>query len=292
MGVAGLVGRDADDTEARIAALVAEHGAALMRVARHFSLCADDAHDAYQRALEIYLRRVASIDARTEGAWMRVVVRHEAMAVRRARSAAGVSDEEVDLDARPDDESIAVEDRLFRAERSARSAEALRRLKPDEATALLLKAEGHTYDEIAARHGWTYTKVNRAITEGRRRFLKTYAELEAGEGCEPFRPALAALAAGHATAEVLMELRPHLRHCPACRATVRELRGGRRRAAAWLPWPFAAVLARGGDAPLDLATNAVEAAGAPLAPSPVTDPGRWAQVKLHVQNLLHRVSGS
>jgi hypothetical protein len=45
-----------------------------MRVARQWSLCADDALDAYQRALEIYVRRLASVDRRTELSWLKVVV--------------------------------------------------------------------------------------------------------------------------------------------------------------------------------------------------------------------------
>ncbi len=61
------------DPEDRIAALVDAHGAALLRVARHHSLCVDDANDAYQRALEIYLRRLDTVDPATEGAWMKVV---------------------------------------------------------------------------------------------------------------------------------------------------------------------------------------------------------------------------
>src|SRR3712207_5426512 len=44
------------DPEARVTALIARHGASLLRTAQKVSLCADDAHDAYQRALEIYLR--------------------------------------------------------------------------------------------------------------------------------------------------------------------------------------------------------------------------------------------
>ncbi len=53
---AGRIGRRlnsavGDDPERRIAALVDEHGSALLRVARHHSLCLDDAHDAYQLAL-------------------------------------------------------------------------------------------------------------------------------------------------------------------------------------------------------------------------------------------------
>jgi DNA-directed RNA polymerase specialized sigma24 family protein len=31
----------------------------------------------------------------------------------------------------------------------------------------LQQAAGFSYDEIAARHGWTFTKVNRCVTEGR-----------------------------------------------------------------------------------------------------------------------------
>ena len=280
------------EAEDRTAALVDRHGTALLRVARQHSLCLDDAHDAYQRALEIYLRRLATVDPATEGAWMKVVVRHEAMAVRRAR-AESVSGEDIDFDAQPDDATRALEDRLASVERSARSAEVLRQLKPDEATALLLKAEGHSYSEIGQQQGWTYTKVNRAITEGRRRFLTAYADLEAGEGCASFRASLSSLADGTASAETLLELRPHLRHCPACRATVRELRGGRRRAAAWLPLPaFIGALLPGSRKmpPLDYAENIVEAGVA--TPSPALTPGRWAELKLHVQSLLHRFNSS
>ena len=79
--------------------MVARHGPALLRVAIQFSLCHDDALDAYQRALEIYLRRLASVDPATEGAWMRVVVKHEAMAIRRTRLES-VDHEEAALDER------------------------------------------------------------------------------------------------------------------------------------------------------------------------------------------------
>jgi len=277
-----------DDPDTRIAALVSAHGTAMLRVARQHSLCLDDAQDAYQRAVEIYLRRMETIDPATEGAWMKVVVRHEAMAVRRGR-AESVSGEEVDFDALLDEDARALDDKLASVERSARSAEVLRQLKPDEATALLLKAEGHTYGEIGERFGWSYTKVNRAITEGRRRFLKTYAELESGDGCETYRPALTALARGAATADAMLDLRPHLRHCPACRAVVREMRGGRRRVAGWLPLP---AFLFGTRKPLDFANNIGES-GVPVGvPDPLVSPNRFAELKLHLQNLLHRLQGS
>src|SRR5262245_17858162 len=103
--------------------MVARHGPVLLRVANQFSLCHDDALDAYQRALEIYLRRLATVDPATEGAWLRVVVKHEAMAIRSARQSS-VDAEDVDLD-----ERVAglreVEDTVAGGERVERSVEAL-----------------------------------------------------------------------------------------------------------------------------------------------------------------------
>jgi RNA polymerase sigma factor (sigma-70 family) len=220
--------------DARVAALVARHERALMRVALHWSLCRDDALDAYQRALEIYVRRVDSLDPATESAWMRVVVKNEALAVRRQRADA-LPDGDLDADAEQADPQRPVDELLAGRERVARSREALTRLKPDEAKALVLKAQGMSYREIGESLSWTYTKVNRCITEGRARFLKAYAEIEAGEVCERFAPTLAALAGGTASAEALLELRPHIRNCPACRATVRDLHATRfgRLAALW-----------------------------------------------------------
>ena len=43
----------------------------------------------------------------------------------------------------------------------------LAELKPDERTAILLAALGYTYREIADLQGWTNTKVNRCLAEGR-----------------------------------------------------------------------------------------------------------------------------
>jgi RNA polymerase sigma factor (sigma-70 family) len=40
-------------------------------------------------------------------------------------------------------------------------------LKPAERTAISLKAAGFSYAEIAERQGWTLTKVNRSLAEGR-----------------------------------------------------------------------------------------------------------------------------
>src|SRR4051794_26711751 len=215
--------------------MVARHGAALLRVANQFSLCHDDALDAYQRALEIYLRRLASVDAATEGAWMRVVVKHEAMAIRRVRQES-VDHEAADLDARVHS-GRDVEDAIAGGERVGRSVEALKALKPDEARALLLKAEGLSYEEIGTQFGWTYTKVNRSIAEGRKRFLKVFNGIESGEACERHADVIQLLAVGRASTTQMVSIRPHLRPCAACRAQVRDVRMSRARRLA-LFWPF------------------------------------------------------
>ncbi len=44
---------------------IREHAGALLRTARRHSLCRDDAHDAYQRGLEIFLRRADTLDPQT-----------------------------------------------------------------------------------------------------------------------------------------------------------------------------------------------------------------------------------
>jgi DNA-directed RNA polymerase specialized sigma24 family protein len=42
-------------------------------------------------------------------------------------------------------------------------------LKAQERTALALQAGGYSYAEICGACGWTYTKVNRCLAEGRDR---------------------------------------------------------------------------------------------------------------------------
>jgi RNA polymerase sigma factor (sigma-70 family) len=267
-------GDDTTTRHARVEAVLRDHHATLLWIARRWSGSAEDADDALQRAMEIYVRRLDTIDAATEFSWLKVVVRHEAMALRRSRLH-GVALEADDLAERIAAPDVAVQERIEREERNARSREAMARLKPDERTALLLKAEGYSYREIGERQGWTYTKVNRAITEGRRRFLKVFASIEAGDECERFAPTLLALVQGRAESAAVVELRPHLRHCATCRATVRELHASRRHRLA-LHLPFVA-----GIAPVRWLGDRVEDGS----------PGRWPDVKGVAHGVLNRVTG-
>ena len=227
-----------------VIATLQSHAPSLLATARRHSLCADDAQDGYQRALEIFIRRAADLDPDGLVGWLHTVVKHEAMAVRRSRQRM-VAAEDVDLDAHESDAS-SCEERVARFELVARAAEALQRLKPQELRALWLKAEGHSYQEIASMTGWSYTKVNRCLTEGRRSFLERYAGIESGAECERWAPVISAMVDGEATRGQLEDLRPHLRRCPGCRAMARQLHETVVPVAAVLPVPATVLLDRPG----------------------------------------------
>lgn len=220
--------------EAFVVEVVREHASSLLALARRYSYCADDAADAYQRGLEIFLRRARDVERATAVSWLRTVIKHEALSIRAARSES-VSALGFDLDRQEATRLPTADEQIARFDRTSRAAEALQRLKPQEVTALLLKAEGHSYREISEQTGWTYTKVNRCITEGRRRFIERYTHIESGAECERWQPSLSAMADGEASARQVLELRPHLRSCPACRAALREHHGAARRVAALMP---------------------------------------------------------
>lgn len=215
----------------------------MLRHARDFSICAADAEDAYQRSLEILLVHVDRLDDATVTGWLRTVVRNEALAIRKARQRL-LAGEEIDFDGY-EAELDGPDERLLRFDRVTRAAEALRSCKHDEVTALMLAAEGNTYDQIAELLGWTRTKVNRALTEGRARFRKAYVAIESGQECERWAEVLSAIVDGEASAKDMELARPHLRNCPACRAVLRELTDSRTAIRVVLP---AGILAAPGSA--------------------------------------------
>jgi RNA polymerase sigma factor (sigma-70 family) len=213
------------EAEELVLTTISQHADALLRTARRHSLCADDASDAYQRGLEIFLRNAGRVDAARAASWLHKVIKHEAMAVRRSRQKL-VGAEEFDGDALESIEVSAPEDRLVAFEDVTRAAEAIQTLKPQEIRALWLRMEGRTYKEIAADLGWTYTKVNRCVTEGRRAFLARYAGIESGDECRRYEAAISAFVDGELKGSEINALRRHLRGCGGCRSTMRSLRAG------------------------------------------------------------------
>jgi hypothetical protein len=67
-----------------------------------------------------------------------------------------------------------------------------------------------------------FTKVNRCIAEGRKSFLARYASIESGEECDRWAPVVSAMIDGEATPQQVLDVRPHLRNCSACRAVMRD----------------------------------------------------------------------
>ncbi len=211
----------------------AQSSAAFKRTARRYSLCPEDAEDAYQRALEILITKAPTDDPEQLRPWLQTVIKHEALAVRRQRErllpAGDDPVAELAETARGPDEAAA------ERERASRTAQALGGLKQSEVQCMLLKALGYSYHEIAQRTGFSWTKVNRSLTEGRRHFLDRFDQIESGRHCRRFEPLLSAASDGEATREQTRLLEQHLRACQPCRALLRGYRAAPARVAEIIP---------------------------------------------------------
>ena len=138
---------------------------------RHAEL-PDDVDDALQTAYALFLERYRG-DCEPL-AWLYTTVKREAWAISRRtsrqRERSLVIDSgggAIDLtDATPSDLPGPAE-RVRRDELVEERLQALAELKPDERRALALLAIGLSYAEICDLTGWTYTKVNRCVSEGR-----------------------------------------------------------------------------------------------------------------------------
>jgi RNA polymerase sigma factor (sigma-70 family) len=144
-----------------------------LQARRHAEL-ADDAEDALQSACALFLERYGG---RGEPlAWLYTTVKREAWSIRRRRSRrretslngqTGGNGVEYDFAQLIPADAPGPEERAARAETLAQRRHALSKLKPDERRALWLLGFGLSYAEICELTGWTHTKVNRCLSEGR-----------------------------------------------------------------------------------------------------------------------------
>jgi RNA polymerase sigma factor (sigma-70 family) len=219
--------------------MIARYEGALRRTARRYSFDAEDADDAYQRALEIVLTKAPTTDLRELIRWTQTVTKHEALAVRQAREKLlgyqrireGAEDPMALIPAA----GAGPDEQAERREDIARSREALQALKPAELRALGLLAEGYSYVEIGERTGWSQTKINRLLAEGRASFRTLVSRSEDGSRCRDLRPLLSAFCDRETSPREAQEVREHLRACAQCRATMRTYRAAPRIAVALLP---------------------------------------------------------
>jgi RNA polymerase sigma factor (sigma-70 family) len=214
--------------------LLARHGPQVMATARRWAANPEDAEDAYQRGIEILLTKAPTTNPDELVPWLKTVVKHEAFAARRQRERHSPVTDDGDV-ADPGTDAAATHEQAASYERLRQGAEAMSVLKPQEVRALLLKAEGYSYREICEITGWTYTKVNRCLTEGRRAFAEQVQGIQAGAECDRLAPVLSALVDGEAGAQDLAALRPHLKTCLSCRVRLREFRAAPSRVAAFVP---------------------------------------------------------
>ncbi|HEV7398996.1 MAG TPA: sigma-70 family RNA polymerase sigma factor [Solirubrobacterales bacterium] len=237
-------GRAQSDAARKRAAIemIAAHEAALRRTARRYSLDAEDAEDAYQRALEIAITKAPTTDARELIRWTQTVTKHEALALRQSRERLlGHGGRPTDADGNADPVALlpaagdGPEQQVERREAIARSREALQALKPAELRALSLLAEGYSYVEIGELTGFSQTKINRVLAEGRERFRSLVSSSEDGSRCRQLRPLLSSFCDGEANSRDSETVREHLRACGHCRSTVRAYRAAPRIAVALAP---------------------------------------------------------
>lgn len=153
--------------------LIASHERLLRHQAAKHSQRPADAEDALQDAYALFIERYhGRLPALP---YLMTTIKHSAWAIarradrRRERSVDAMAAEEPGLDpwghfASPGDGTEALAERH---EDTERWRAAMLALKPDERRALLLLGTGLSYKEIGELNGWTWTKVNRCIAEGR-----------------------------------------------------------------------------------------------------------------------------
>lgn len=143
------------------------------------------AEDAIQRAMLIVLEKLPDGLSESEAIrWTVTVTKREAWQLHRTgrrevpassrdavlaeqHTGSAESDSEGMIDRVENDTFADPSERAERRETMRRRWEAMDDLRPDERRALLLHEFGYSYREITRITGWTYTKVNRCMAEGR-----------------------------------------------------------------------------------------------------------------------------
>ena len=114
------------------------------------------------------------------------------------------------------------EERVVDLEAFRRDREALMRIGVAQARCLLLRAEGLSYDEIAAETKLSYAQVHRSLCEGRRVMRGVVSRIEDGSECRRIEPLLSKFADREADDAERSDVELHIANCPACRAELRE----------------------------------------------------------------------
>jgi RNA polymerase sigma factor (sigma-70 family) len=168
-------------SEARLASaealaeqLYATHRTRLLAIARRNSASAEDAEEALQDAFILFIDHFDPDEEAPPLAWLTLTLKRRCWALyqrqRRVRARSRGRDGAIPLGSLSElvVDTHRLPDELAEvAEGIAKMRSQLAQLKPQERKALGLLALGYSYREIGQLTGWTYTKVNRCISEGR-----------------------------------------------------------------------------------------------------------------------------
>ncbi|MFT4050440.1 MAG: sigma-70 family RNA polymerase sigma factor [Solirubrobacterales bacterium] len=179
--------------------LVVQYGSMMLKDAIEFSATRADAEDAYQRSLEILLTKAPTTDPAQLVPWLRVVVRNEALAIRKARRRADVALEPEMLD-QMESVELPPEDAYESIDDLKVGADALTRLNNDQVRCLIAQSDGLDYDQIAELTGFSKRKVTRCLERGRQAFAKEIDAIASGSECERMQPLIHKLLAGDSDA--------------------------------------------------------------------------------------------
>jgi RNA polymerase sigma factor (sigma-70 family) len=157
-----------------LSAVIHRHEHQLRRQAWRHAELPEDVDDVLQSAYLLFVERYKGLGEPL--AWLYTTVKREAWAMRRHSSRQRecstnlVTDRgggQIDLTEILPTDLPGPAERYERDELLAERLQALSALKRDERRALGLLALGLSYAEICEATGWTYTKVNRCLSEGR-----------------------------------------------------------------------------------------------------------------------------
>ncbi|HEX2707786.1 MAG TPA: sigma-70 family RNA polymerase sigma factor [Solirubrobacterales bacterium] len=161
-----------DEVRELAAKLYREKRPYLLSIARHNAIGDADAEEALQEAFASFIRRFDPDAGAPPMAWLTLTLKRQCWRQRREAHL----DRQLGQEAERGGEELgsvleSIPSAAFELEqRVAERDDARRRigrLKPDQRIALGFFAAGFSYREIAGRRGWTYTKVNRCVSEGR-----------------------------------------------------------------------------------------------------------------------------
>lgn len=156
------------------ASLYAERYGYLLGVATKNAANRADAEEAVQEAFVSFIRAYEPERGAPPLAWLTLTLKRECWARRRRGLAhragqeaeAGYGEAGFSVAALPA-EGLGTEEAIERSEEVLEARERLAQLKADERRALLLVGAGYSYKEIGSGFGWSYTKINRCLAEGR-----------------------------------------------------------------------------------------------------------------------------